>query len=289
MAPMQKLIDAPRHDVYDFIDPTKNLKGAAEGKTILITGAGTGIGACIAKSFALAGAAHLYIAARRTNLLEVTKKSIAEIAPRTQVHVVGDTDITNGDSVKLLFAALPGPPEVLVNNAGIAWQNEDIATSDPDEWWKDVQVNLFGAYRVTRAYMQQLAGKPGRIINVSSSASWRYLRGKSAYSASKAALNNFCEYVDNENDNIKCFAMHPGAVAATEMASQSGIPDWVRPFLIDTPALPGGTCVYLSLPRSDYLSGRYVPAPWDLEELEKMKDRIVDEDLLKTRVLGVAP
>jgi hypothetical protein len=48
--------------------------------------------------------------------------------------------------------------------------------------------------------------------------------------------------------------------------------------------LPGGTAVYLSLKRADFLGGRFVVSNWDMEELEKLKDKIVAEDLLKMRI-----
>jgi hypothetical protein len=83
--------------------------------------------------------------------------------------------------------------------------------------------------------------------------------------------------------------MHPGGVI-TELGGMSGeadaYPDWIKKLLIDKPPLPGGTAVYVSTDRARFLMGRYVPATCDMEELEKLKDRIVKEDLLKQRVLG---
>jgi hypothetical protein len=58
--------------------------------------------------------------------------------------------------------------------------------------------------------------------------------------------------------------------------------------MIDKPALPGSTAVYLSTERAEFLMGRYVLATWDMEELEKHKERVVKEDLLMSRVLGVS-
>jgi hypothetical protein len=60
----------------------------------------------------------------------------------------------------------------------------------------------------------------------------------------------------------------------------------VKHLLIDKPELAGGTAVYLTTDRARFLMGRYVPAVTDMEELEKLKDKIVSEDLLKTRVVG---
>jgi hypothetical protein len=56
--------------------------------------------------------------------------------------------------------------------------------------------------------------------------------------------------------------MHPGGVL-TEMASAYDLPDDIKRVLIDTPALPGGTAVYLSTDRARFLMGRFVSSTWD--------------------------
>lgn len=58
--------------------------------------------------------------------------------------------------------------------------------------------------------------------------------------------------------------------------------------LIDKAELPAAVCLYLSDERANYLGGRYVMSTWDLEALEGIRDSVEKEDLLKTRVLGVA-
>lgn len=59
--------------------------------------------------------------------------------------------------------------------------------------------------------------------------------------------------------------------------------------LMDTnpAALPAATALYLTLPRAKYLSGRFINAQWDMEELETHRERIISEDLLKMRLLGI--
>ena len=52
-------------------------------------------------------------------------------------------------------------------------------------------------------------------------------------------------------------------------------------------ALPAATALYLTLPRARYLSGRFINAQWDMEELETHRERIISEDLLKMRVYGI--
>lgn len=288
------LLQPSKHDVYPFINPRGHLNGAAAGKTVLVTGAGTGIGRGIAESFALAGATSLILAARRTEPLEATKASIATLAPECQVTAVGGADIADQASVEALFANLHEAPDVVVSNAAVSGAAASVADSDPTAWWRTMDINLRGTYLIARTYIQHLraAGKKqGRIINVSSNNAWRYISGLSSYAASKLALNSLTEYIDREElaagSGVRCVAMHPGGVAETGMTGVD-IPEHIRRMLIDKPELAGGTAVYLSTERADFLMGRFVSATWCMEDLEKAKERVESEDLLKPRVIGVA-
>ena len=105
---------------------------------------------------------------------------------------------------------------------------------------------------------------------------------------SKIAQNYFCEFVDRESlengtPGIRCVALHPGSLKS-EMADM--LPTEFTDHFNDTPELPGSTAVYLSTERATFLMGRYVSANWDMEEVEKLKERVEAEDLLKTRVNG---
>ena len=82
-------------------------------------------------------------------------------------------------------------------------------------------------------------------------------------------------------------AVHPGGVL-TELADRTNIPENFRKLMTAKPALAVGTAVYLTTGRATFLMGRFVSAKWDMAELEKMKERIVKKDLLRSRVLSVA-
>lgn len=146
-----------------------------------------------------------------------------------------------------------------------------------------------GPYHMTQAFLKQhTPGKPAAIISTSSTASYHQYPVISAYSASKVALNRIVEWFASENkdDGVQAFALHPGGVAGTEMTASA--PDYMQAMFTEKPQLAAGTAVYLSTARAAYLSGRYVDALWDLEELEGHKARIKKEDLLKMSLLGDA-
>ncbi|RFU79480.1 oxidoreductase, short chain dehydrogenase reductase family [Trichoderma arundinaceum] len=295
--PLEFAVGQPRHtDIYPFIDPKGSLKNAALGKSVLVTGAGTGIGKAIAEQFAVAGASSVVLAGRRAQPLEDTKASIAALAPSCQVFVRSGADVADKASVKALMDSLteiPDIPDILIHSAAVSLSTAAIDESNPDWWLGDIDNNIRGMYVIATAYLNALkaAGKTrARIINVGSVASWRYVYGRSSYAASKVAMNTFTEYIDREQqaagNDIRCVVMHPGGVK-TNLLKNAVVPEAIMSRMTDKAELSGATAVYLSTERSDFLMGRFVLATWDMEELEQQKDRILKQDLLKTRVMGV--
>lgn len=106
------------------------------------------------------------------------------------------------------------------------------------------------------------------------------LPGASGYQSGKTVINRLTDFVYEEykDKGIRVFAYHPGGIK-TAMAAK--VPEKYHPFLIDTPELPGGFCIYLASSRADYLNGRYVSANWDVDELEAMKEDILTNDKFK--------
>lgn len=201
-----------------------------------------------------------------------------------------------------------GEIDVLVNNAGASLSVGPVKDSDIDAWWKTFvsvlaspplllmaliqnvqEVNVKGPYIMSRAFLHQhTPGKAAAIVMTSSAGSYHMVPALSAYTVSKAALNRITEYIAAEGrvEGVQTIALHPGGVAGTEMTSKA--PEFMQSFFTETPELAAGTIVYLSTSHAAYLSGRYVDARWDLEELEQFKDRIEGEDLLKMSILGEA-
>lgn len=232
----------------------------------------------------MAGAKQITITGREQKALDSTKAAVEALSPGVSVTTVA-ADVTTEDAVARIFEALPaGPaPDILINNAGI---NADffIADSDPAIWWRDWEVNVKGTYLVTRAYLRLLDGKPGTILNVSTSISDNVLPNMSSYATSKHAVNRFTESVQLEYgaQGVRCVAFHPGGIATTGMGQRA--PEQFRGSLLDTPELAAGTALYLSTPETSYLNGRLIFADWNMEELEKLKDSIINDNLLVSRI-----
>ncbi|MCJ1440701.1 MAG: hypothetical protein MMC23_001187 [Stictis urceolatum] len=298
------LLQNEHHDAYDFISPYSGLKDAAKGATILITGAGTGVGRATAHTFAAAGATHLLLAARRPDPLSSTRTSILSSYPNCTVTLFANTDISSPASVRALFSSIPPGtiPDLLVNNVGRGGKMIRVDEGEDEEeerWWADFKVNTWGTYLMTRGYLKLLEasgrekdaeGRKGRVVCLSSAAGWKEIPGLSGYAGSKSAVNRLVEYVDHENKEkgIRCFGLQPGGVAGTDLTKAMGMPEWLEKMLTEKPELAAATVLYLFTSRADYLGGRYVTATWDMENLEQMKEQIVKDDLLKTRILGVA-
>lgn len=175
-----------------------------------------------------------------------------------------------------------GPVDLLVANAGIT-SRTPTAESDAAEWWRVFEVNVLGVYLCCRAVLgSMLARASGRIVNVSSGAS--YLRGSGwpVYGASKAAVSRFSELLQDEiaGSGVHVFHISPGMVR-TDMTSGLDVDEsmWTPPEL--APRLVR----VLASGRADALAGRYLHAEHDdVEELMLRADEVVAEDLNAIRL-----
>ncbi|KAI0074426.1 NAD(P)-binding protein [Panus rudis PR-1116 ss-1] len=176
---------------------------------------------------------------------------------------------------------------ILINNAGYLENWKAIHESDTDEWWRTWEVNIKGLYLVTRAALPLILDAPGGlrvILNVSSVGSQFVRPLGSSYQTSKLALLRLTEFIQVEyaDKGLLALSIHPGGVP-TELAL--GMPQDMYSWLIDTPQLAGDSIIWLTRENREWLKGRYVSVSWDMEELEKMKEEIVEKDLLKIRMV----
>jgi len=141
-------LPTPIHQsAYPAIDPTRPELSTA-GKSILITGAGSGIGASTALAFAKSGASHVAIVGRRPAALASTKAALAAAYPSTTVHAIPG-DMTSLPSIttslQTFASALPsGKIDILVANAGYINAISPLADTDPTDFWLVFEINIKG-------------------------------------------------------------------------------------------------------------------------------------------------
>jgi NAD(P)-dependent dehydrogenase (short-subunit alcohol dehydrogenase family) len=149
------------------------------GRHALVTGAGTGIGAAIARALAAEGARLTLVGRRREKLDEVAGELGAFAAT---------ADVTDPAQVRAAFAAARaahGPIAILVNNAGFA-QSAPFADTSPDLWRRTMAVNLDALLHCCQAALPDLlAAEAGRIVTIASTAALQGFAYTAAYTAAK--------------------------------------------------------------------------------------------------------
>ncbi|GAB1212211.1 hypothetical protein ATERTT37_001343 [Aspergillus terreus] len=269
-------------DVYPAIDPTRPELSQA-GKVVVITGASRGIGKLgFAASFARAKAEAIVLIARNASKLAETEQLVKEINPATKVLSLA-VDVVDEPGIKDAFRQIVerfGTPHVLINNAGVTGALKPIFDEDIDSWWRTQEINIRGTMIVTKAFLATTGREPEApttIIHLSSTSAGMTPPGMSSYSLTKVAIVKLTTFMKDEHPSITTVAVNPGVVS-TDMGNS--IP-FVIPFMKDTPELSGGLAVWLASGDKSFLSGRYVDANWDVEELEARKAEI-QEGLLLT-------
>ncbi|WP_270182680.1 3-ketoacyl-ACP reductase [Alkalihalobacillus sp. CinArs1] len=199
----------------------ENLKG----KTALITGAARGIGKAVAVRLAEEGV-NIGMIARTEETLQSVAKEIEAKGVKVAYAVA---DISSNEEVTTAVSRIReelGQTDILINNAGIAKFGGfmDLEVSD---WEKIIQVNLLGAYYVTRAVLPDMIEREtGDIINISSTAGQKGAPVTSAYSASKFGLIGLTESLAQEvrKHNIRVSALTPSTVS-TDLAVENNLTD----------------------------------------------------------------
>src|SRR5438105_854733 len=149
--------------------------GQLDGKTALVTGASSGIGAATARQLAAEGA-RVVGGARRVERLET--------------DVALELDVTDPASCER-FVEEAGPCDVLVNAAGLALGRVPVDQSNEEDERTVFETNVNGLMRMTRLVLQRSLREPGHIVNIGSIAGrWAYQNGAS-YIASKFAVRGF--------------------------------------------------------------------------------------------------
>ena len=190
-----------------------------DGKTAIVTGGTRGIGAAVAALLAEHGAA-VVVSGRDAARLQ---NAVQELEERgASVHGVVADAAKREDADRLVEAAKEryGRLDLLVNNAGITRDGLLIRMKD-DDWDRVMEVNLRGAFLMTRAAAKLMVRqRSGRIINIASTAGAMGNPGQANYSAAKAGLIGFTKATARElaHWGILVNAVAPGLIE-TDMAA----------------------------------------------------------------------
>lgn len=185
-------------------------------KSIVITGASSGIGAALAHEFANRGY-NLALCARRTEKLESLKESLTESHKNIQV-ITAALDVNELETVPTVLNEIRhtfGTIDIVIANAGITGVRR-TGSGDLTVDKSIMQTNLFGAIATIDAAVAIFREQGfGQIVGISSFSAFRGIPGSAAYSASKAALTNYLQAVGTElyrKKDIKVTAIHPGFI-----------------------------------------------------------------------------
>jgi short-subunit dehydrogenase len=205
----------------------RSLRGAVEGKVVLITGASSGIGEALALRVGEAGGIAVLVARSEDKLNEV-KSQIEEAGGVAHVHPGNLSELEDCDRLVEEIIATHGGVDILVNNAGRSIRRS-IGNSYErfHDFQRTMQLNYFGALKLIIGFLPGMRErKSGHIINVSSIGAQTNTPRFSAYVASKSALDAFSRSIASEiiEDQVSVTTVYMPLVR-TPMIAPTGMYD----------------------------------------------------------------
>jgi 3-oxoacyl-[acyl-carrier protein] reductase len=189
----------------------------------VITGAGRGIGAAIARELSTLGATAV-LCGRTHATLESSAYAITQAGGKAEVVLCDVTSLQSVEAAAGHVEASFGRVDILVNNAGIGGFGGPLHQLPPDFWEQVLNTNLRGVYYTTRAFAPlMIRARSGHIINISSLAGKNALPNGAAYAASKWGLNGLSYSLAEElrGYNIRVAVICPGSTN-TELSPHTG-------------------------------------------------------------------
>ncbi len=180
----------------------------------VITGAGRGIGAAIARELAGLGAVAVLCGRTRASL-EATASSISQAGGQAEVGECDVMDLHSVESVAAWMERTFGRADILINNAGVGGFGGPLHKLPPESWEQVLNTNLRGVYYCIRSFApMMIRARRGHIVNISSLAGKNPLPNGAAYAASKWGLNGLTYSVAEElrGYNLRVSVVCPGSV-----------------------------------------------------------------------------
>jgi NAD(P)-dependent dehydrogenase (short-subunit alcohol dehydrogenase family) len=225
-----------------------------EGRHVIITGAGGGIGRALVAAFRGAGAR--ISACDRDPVLLDTLEGVEKLA----------FELTDGDATAHavnLAVERQGPPAALIGNAGFT-RAETMAQVTPDAWRSEIDINLHGTYNVVAPILRHMKAAGGAIVLVSSVNAVAHF-GNPAYSAAKAGMLAYARAIAVEHGahNIRANCICPGSVRTPawdhRLAENPKLLDQVLPHYplgrLVTPEEVANVALFLASPLSSGVTG----------------------------------
>lgn len=270
---------APKHypssiDTMSVVKLDQKTLFAIDGKSVVVTGGGQGIGLMIAKSYIQNNAAYVFISSRKAQVCEEACKLLNSFGhPGKAISVPGD--LTKKEDIERLVAEVSkitgGKLNILVNNSGNNW-GEDFDTYPDKAWDRVIGLNLKSVFIVSQQFTPLLEATateadPSRIIHIGSVDGNKVpIQGTFAYSASKAALQMMSKTLAAHlgprlitSNVIACGPFVSHMMKHNLETAGDAIKASIPLGRIGRDADVGGTCVFLSAHAGSYINGAVIP------------------------------